>query len=59
MKDWLLILSCRATKRPDAGLLAALERSDGVAYRVLRTALREHHGLRERLRVLINQAEFR
>jgi hypothetical protein len=37
----LLILSCSATKRTDPGLLPALARYDGPAYRVLRKALRE------------------
>lgn len=37
----LLILSCSATKRSDLGLLPALSRYDGVAFRVLRNAMRE------------------
>ncbi len=37
----VLILSCTATKRPDAGLLPALERYDGPTFRVLRRYLRD------------------
>lgn len=37
----LLILSCSATKRDDAGLLPAARRYDGPAFRLLRKALRE------------------
>lgn len=37
----LLILSCSATKRTDAGLLPAARRYDGPAFRLLRNALRE------------------
>ena len=37
----MLILSCSARKRPDMGLLPALERYDGVNFRVLRKAKRE------------------
>lgn len=37
----LLILSCSATKRTEPGLLPALTRYDGSAYRLLRKALRE------------------
>lgn len=36
-----LILSCSATKRTTDGLLPALTRYDGPAYRVLRRAMRE------------------
>ena len=35
----LVILACSATKRHDAGLLPALSRYDGPAYRILRNAL--------------------
>jgi hypothetical protein len=35
----LLIMSCSAKKRPDAGLLPAIERYDGPAFRVLRRYL--------------------
>jgi hypothetical protein len=37
----LLIVSCSATKRPDIGLLPAIERYDGPVFRVLRKARRE------------------
>lgn len=54
--DNLLILSCSATKRPDAGTLPAIDRYDGVAYRVLKKALRETPDLR--VAVIILSAEF-
>jgi len=54
----LLIMSCSAKKRLDPGLLPALERYDGVAYRVLKKAFGEVAGLQERLTVLIVSAEF-
>lgn len=37
----LLILGCSAAKRHDAGLMPAIERYDGPAFRVLRLAQRE------------------
>ncbi len=37
----VLILSCTAKKRADAGLLPALERYDGPTFRVLRSYLRD------------------
>lgn len=37
----LLILGCSAAKRHDAGLMPAVERYDGPAFRVLRKARRE------------------
>ncbi len=37
----LLILACSQRKRPGAGLLPAIERYDGVNFRVLRKAMRE------------------
>lgn len=39
----LLILSCSARKRVDPDLLPAIERYDGVSYRLLRKAIREDH----------------
>ena len=39
----LLILGCSDLKRDSEGLLPALDRYDGPAYRVLRKFLREHH----------------
>lgn len=39
--DRLLILSCSRCKRPDQGLLPAIERYDGPAFQVLRRFLRE------------------
>jgi hypothetical protein len=39
---YLLIISCSQRKRPDPGLLPAIERYDGPAFRVLRRFLREN-----------------
>lgn len=52
----LLILSCSAAKRPDAGLLPAIERYDGPRYRILRRYLRTHPGTE--LDVWVLSAEF-
>ena len=38
---YLLIVGCSQRKRPDPGLLPAIERYDGVNFRVLRKAKRE------------------
>ena len=40
----LLILACSAAKRPDPGLMPAIERYDGPAFKVLRKYLRETGG---------------
>jgi len=40
-RRYLLILSCSKRKRPDPGLLPAIERYDGVNFRVLRKVIRE------------------
>lgn len=53
--DRLLILSCSQRKRPDEGLLPAVERYDGPAFRVLRRFLRK--GISEPPDVLILSAE--
>lgn len=53
----LLILSCSATKRTEPGLLPAIQRYDGVAFRVLRKALRELPAERHP-RVRILSAEY-
>ena len=37
----VLIIACSQRKRPDAGLLPALDRYDGPAFQVLRRFLRE------------------
>jgi len=39
---WLLLLGCSARKRPEKGLLPAIERYDGVNFRVLRKFLLEN-----------------
>jgi hypothetical protein len=54
----LLILACSATKRDDPGLLPAIKRYDGPAWRVLRKALRERPGLDLRVSVWSLSAEF-
>ena len=40
---YLLIVTCSQRKRPDPGLLPAIERYDGVHFRVLRKARQEGH----------------
>ena len=42
MDKRLLILGCADRKRDSGGLLPALDRYDGPAYRVIRTFLREY-----------------
>ena len=54
----LLILSCSQRKRPTQGLLPALERYDGPAYRVLNKFLRAHPSGAQSLDVYILSAEF-
>ena len=54
----LLIMSCSATKRPDAGLLPAESRYDGPAYRVLRAWQRGNTARAAHLDILILSAEF-
>jgi hypothetical protein len=52
-----MIIACGATKRHDAGLLAAIERYDGPPYKTLRKALRElAQGQQPDIRIL--SAEF-
>jgi hypothetical protein len=52
----LLILSCSATKRPDAGTMPALDRYDGPGYRVLRKCFREQP--EKHIAIWIISAEF-
>ena len=54
----LLILSCSSKKRSDRGLLPALERYDGPAYRVMNKFLRVHPSGSQSLDVYILSAEF-
>ena len=54
----LLILSCSQRKRSTQGLLPALERYDGPAYRVLNKFLRVHPSESKSLDVYILSAEF-
>ena len=54
-RDRLLILACSQRKRPDKGLLPAVERYDGPAFRVLRRFLR--HSPSKAPDVLILSAE--
>lgn len=53
----LLIVACSQRKRPDPGLLPAIERYDGVNFRVLRKARREGYWP-ENLDVLILSAKY-
>lgn len=57
MKRYLLILSCSQRKRRDPGLLPAIERYDGVNFRVLRKLKREDVWL-DNLDVLIISAKY-
>jgi hypothetical protein len=54
----LLILSCSQRKRPDPGLLPAIERYDGRAFRVLRKFFRERPLEMPCLDAYILSAEF-
>jgi hypothetical protein len=54
----LIILACSAAKLHDEGGLPAIQRYDGPAYRVLRRALRERHGLTDVLEIRMLSAEF-
>jgi hypothetical protein len=53
----LLLVTCSRRKRPDPGLLAAIERYDGGTFRVLRKARREGYWP-EALDVLIVSAKY-
>jgi hypothetical protein len=57
MKRYLLILSCSQRKRRDPGLLPAIERYDGVNFRVLRK-LRREDAWPDNLEVLIVSAKY-
>jgi hypothetical protein len=57
-KRRLLILSCSQRKRPDPGLLPAIGRYDGPAFRVLRRFLREQSDDAKRLDVFILSAMY-
>lgn len=54
---YLLILGCSKCKRPDPGLLPAIERYNGVNFRVLRKAKREGYWSNN-LDVLILSAKY-
>lgn len=54
---YLLIVSCSQSKRSDPGLLPAIERYDGVFFRVLAKAKREGYWP-ENLKVLILSAKY-
>lgn len=54
----ILLLSCCQQKRSDAGLLPALQRYDGPAFKVARKFLREHPHDAQLLSILILSAQF-
>jgi hypothetical protein len=54
----LLIMACSARKRPAEVPMEALERYDGPSWRIVRSALRERPGIRERLVIWALSAEF-
>jgi hypothetical protein len=57
-KHRLLILSCSQRKRLDSGLLPAIERYDGPAFRVLRRFLRKQSDDAKRLDVFVLSAMY-
>jgi cytoplasmic iron level regulating protein YaaA (DUF328/UPF0246 family) len=54
---YLLIIACSQRKRPDPGRLPAIERYDGVNFRVLQKAKRERY-LPDNLDILILSAKY-
>ncbi len=58
MAKRLLILSCSQRKRPDAGLLPAIERYDGPQFQVLRKFVREYPVEARSLNTYILSAKF-
>lgn len=54
----LLIVACSATKKPTAGAIPALERYDGVAYRVIRRWQQDHGAQADQLAILILSARY-
>ncbi len=54
---YFLILACSQRKHPDSGLMPAIERYDGVNFRVLQKATREGY-LSENLDMLILSAKY-
>jgi cytoplasmic iron level regulating protein YaaA (DUF328/UPF0246 family) len=56
-RRYLLILACAQRKRPDTGLLPAIERYDGVNFRVLQKAKRAGY-LSKNLDMLILSAKY-
>jgi hypothetical protein len=54
----LLVLSCSKRKRPDSGLLPAIERYDGPAFRVIRRYLQTYRDGGRSLDVYVLSAEF-
>lgn len=57
MKKKLIVLGCSQVKRETAGVLPAIDRYDGPAYRVLRSYLR-NHTWPESLSVAVLSAEY-
>jgi hypothetical protein len=54
----LLIVACSATKNGAAEPIPALERYDGVAYRVIRRWQRDHFAQADQLAILILSARY-
>ena len=57
MKHYLLILSCSQRKRKDPGFLPAIERYDGVNFRVIKKLGRQSRLLKN-LDILIISAKY-
>jgi hypothetical protein len=55
---YLLILACSQRKRPDPGLLPAIERYDGPTFRVLRRFLREQPNKAKQIDIFILSAAY-
>ena len=58
MVSRLLVLSCSATKRPNAECLPAIERYNGPFYTTLRKFLAEHPHEAQSLTILVVSAEY-
>jgi hypothetical protein len=54
----LLIVACSATKNPAAEAIPALERYDGVAYRVIRRWQQDHRVRADQIAILILSARY-
>lgn len=56
--SYLLILACSQRKRPDEGLLPAIERYDGPCFRLLRRFFQQQHSPSPEISIYILSAQF-